>query len=87
VFPVVILDQERVWVDPQGYAHNIDLLDEDSVLWTLDYALANARWLRDAWAKEKKETFDVAERARRWMLDRKVIRKLMRRLVQLEGAE
>lgn len=74
-----------MWIDPKGYAHKIDLLDEESVLWTLDYILANARLLREAWAKEKKATYPDKERARRWMLDRRVTRKFMRRLMELEG--
>jgi hypothetical protein len=83
-FPPAMLDQRDIWIDTGGYAHRIDLLDENAVLWSLDYALANASQLRTAWATGMKQTYDVGQRARRWMLDRAVIRRLMKRLIELE---
>jgi hypothetical protein len=79
-----MLEQEVIWINPQGYAHEITRMGEEDVLWCLDFALANARKLRIAWSAELKQTFDVDQRARRWMLDKIVIRALMRRLIAIE---
>lgn len=79
-----MLDQDSVWIDPKGYAHNLNLMDIESVLWSIDFALANARMLRNAWCTEFKQTYDEGQRARRWMLDKIVIRALMRRVVAIE---
>lgn len=83
-FPAAMLDQRDIWIDTEGYAHRIALLAEQDVLWSLDYCLANASRLRTAWATEMKQTYDVEQRARRWILDRVVIRALMTRLISIE---
>jgi hypothetical protein len=84
-FPVEILDQDDIWIDPQGGRHVIRALDsQEALLWALDYLLANARILREAWSKKTRQTYDTEVKARRWMLDRKVTRGLMRRIVQLD---
>lgn len=83
-FPSSMLDQRDIWIDTDGYAHRIDLLDEAVVLWALDYSLANASRLRTAWSTEMKQTYNVDRRARRWMLDRAVVRSLMQRLLAIE---
>lgn len=79
-----MLDQERIWIDPKGFAHEISKMDTESCLWSLDFALANARMLRNTWCIEFKQSYDEGQRARRWMLDKIVIRALMRRVVAIE---
>lgn len=79
-----MLDQRAKWVGTDGYEYRIDELPEDKVIYNLDYALANASMLREAWGFAKKENYDVNERARRWMLQRPAIRALMLALIEIE---
>lgn len=81
--PSALLEQADVWIDPQGYQHRIEDLDEDFVLFVLDHLMANARRLRDQWAAELLQDYDEGQRARRWMLERPVMVALMRQRVAL----
>lgn len=84
-FPVEILDRPELWVDPAGRAHRVaDIQDREVILWGLDYLLANSRFLREAWTAKTKQTYDTEQRSRRWMLDKPLVRSLMRQLVALD---
>lgn len=83
--PTGLLDQTQRWVDPQGFEHAIAELPDNFVLYVLDFVLANAKNLRDAWSVEQRQTYDTEQRARRWMLERPAVIALMARLVELHG--
>lgn len=83
-FPPDMLDQADFWIAPDGNAYNIANLDEESVMWAIDYALANAYKVRNHYAIGKQEPYDEKQRPRQWMLDRVAVRALMRRLVALD---
>lgn len=84
--PSRLFDQTDIWIDPQGFQHRIAEMTEENVKWVLDYILANARGLREAWSTELRKTYDTKQKARRWVLDRPVTVALMRRLVELADA-
>lgn len=85
--PTALLDQRDVWMDVAGTEHRLADMSEDALLWSLDYCLANASRLRDAWAIEHETTYDAAVKARRWMLSRPIVRAFMWQLVLLEDLE
>lgn len=83
-FPTEILDQDTIWIDPQGQQYRIDATeDEEVLLWGIDYLLANSRFLREAWATKGRKIYDTDQRARRWMLEQPLTKALMRKLVEL----
>jgi cbb3-type cytochrome oxidase cytochrome c subunit len=85
--PSYLFTQTEHWIDVQGFQHRIKDMNEEQVKWTLDYLLANARDRREQWAFEQKQTYDVKQKARRWMLDQPVVLAFMRRLVELADLE
>lgn len=62
-------------------------MTKEDCLWALDYALANAKRLRQEWAIAKRDSYDDGWRARRWMIGRPGIIRLMKRVVELEDAD
>lgn len=83
--PARYLEQAERWVDTGGFEHEIASMELEPVLYYLDYILANARQIRDAWSAELRETYDEEQRARRWMLERPVTLAFIRRLLVLKN--
>lgn len=82
--PPLLIDQTRYWVDPYGHTEDVKGMGEAEALFALDVLLANSAHLRDAWATALRQTYDTDQRARQWMLKRKLTRTLMRRLLEIE---
>ena len=83
-FSINLLDQTFIWHMADHEPRFIISMSEQEVLWALDYLLANALELRWMWAINSHKMFDEAQRGRRWMLDKKLVRALMRRLIAIE---
>lgn len=82
-FPIDALDQEVIWY-LDGDPRFIVGLTEDEIIDEIDLALANASTFRMAWSIKNRALYDEGERARRWILSRKAVRALLRRLVTIE---
>lgn len=78
--PTGLLDQVEKWVDLGGLEWRVDEMSEEFILWAIDFLLANASTVRAAWAVEHKATYDTNVKARRWMLDRPIMREFMGRV-------
>jgi hypothetical protein len=83
--PPSILDQRIMWIDSKGYGHFIIHMDEEEVLWAMDWLLRNASRVRTHYAVETLLTYDEDERPRHWMLCREVMRAFMERLIEIEA--
>lgn len=79
--PINFLNQDVYWVDADGYLYRVTEMTDDFLLWSLDWLLANARSLRDAWAAALRESYDASQKARRWMLNTELVFAFMRALV------
>lgn len=85
--PSWLFDQDEVWIDPNGYQHRISDLDREMVEFLITYLFSYASRVRTAWAMETKQTFDVEQRAKRWLLTTPGMRALIERLAIINKIE
>lgn len=85
--PAWVFDQNRYWIDPQGYQREITTMDRESVEFVIDFLFSYASRMRMAWSMEQRETFDTSQKPRRWLMTKPGVRALFERLAILNKME
>lgn len=85
--PSWLFDQDEFWIDTEGFQHHIDELDRETVEFVISYLFSYASLIRSGWSMETKQTFDVKQKPRRWLLTKPGPRALFERFVLLNKAE